>query len=189
MQDTINPPAIVRPAADLAALAHRINDEHAAVEDATRSKMEHALAAGKLLHEVKAVCGHGKFGAWLKTNVKFTPRTAQNYMRLATKYETVSHLTDYSEALRILAAKDRATKAEKPATTSTSVKAAPDREQQVVRLKKLATFATKLVSPEAIEINLLREFSFLPAAQKQKELERVSALIGVLETLRQRLAA
>lgn len=51
---------------------------------------------GSELIKVKNVLGHGRFGKWLKDEVNYTARTAQNYMNAAQafgeKYETVSNL-------------------------------------------------------------------------------------------------
>lgn len=87
-------------------IANEINT-HA--EQATRKAneaMHHAIEAGKLLLEVKASLAHGQFGAWLETNVRVSARQAQRYMAaaegkpvpvraLSSKYDTVSHLTDW----------------------------------------------------------------------------------------------
>jgi hypothetical protein len=101
-----NPPDIVRPAEDLAALAHAINAEHGAGEAAARKGLEHFRAAGEKLLKAKAQCGHGKWLPWLKANVHFDRRTATNYMNLARipadKWETVSQM-GMREALRVLA--------------------------------------------------------------------------------------
>jgi protein gp37 len=94
--------AEVRPLEDLAALAHVINAEHAAGEEAARRGLEHFRAAGLALQKAKAQCGQGKWLSWLKRNVKFDRRTATNYMRVAEKWETVSHAEGLRDALRLL---------------------------------------------------------------------------------------
>jgi hypothetical protein len=97
------------PRPDLADLATRINHEHQQAEQALRSGLEHARAAGVLLLEAKGKVAHGQWLAWLEANVTFTPRAAQGYMRVArewgrleAKAKHVSHLT-YREALAALA--------------------------------------------------------------------------------------
>jgi hypothetical protein len=101
----LNPPAVVRPAEDLAALAHAINAEHGAGEAATRKGLEHFRAAGEKLLRAKAQCGHGKWLAWLAANVHFDRRTATRYMELARipadEWDTVSHL-GLRQALEVL---------------------------------------------------------------------------------------
>lgn len=51
---------------------------------------------GAKLIKVKNILGHGDFGKWLKSEVGYTERTAQNYMNAARafgdKYEIVSYL-------------------------------------------------------------------------------------------------
>jgi hypothetical protein len=87
------PPAIVRPAEDLAVLATQINASHEAGEGATRKGLEHFRAAGEALRKAKAACGHGKWLAWLKTNVRCSQQQASRYMRLA-KLPVTSNLAD-----------------------------------------------------------------------------------------------
>jgi hypothetical protein len=104
-----NPPAIVvRAEAPLAELARQIAEAHRECEAAQLRAVEKAAAAGALLLQAKDRVGHGGWLDWLKANVPFTPRTAQNYMRLARetadpgKAKRVSHLP-LREALRVLA--------------------------------------------------------------------------------------
>ncbi len=103
-----DPPAIVKPASNLAELAGRINAEHHQVETALRAGLQHAKNAGDLLTEAKRQCRHGEWLKWLGANVRFTDRTARRYMTIAsrldeltTKSDTVSDLS-YKDALRVL---------------------------------------------------------------------------------------
>jgi hypothetical protein len=103
-----DPPAIVRPTEDLAVLAAQINHEHAQAEAALRSSLGHARAAGELLAQAKARCGHGGWLHWLREHVRFSERTAQGYMRIAREWDRlqanpqpVADLT-YREALQVL---------------------------------------------------------------------------------------
>jgi hypothetical protein len=83
----LNPPAVVRAAEDdLAELARRINASHAAGEGATRKGLEHFRAAGEALIKAKKRCGHGKFGEWLKANVRCDHSQACRYMKLAREW-------------------------------------------------------------------------------------------------------
>lgn len=191
MQD-IDPPAIRRPATDLATIAHLINDEHAAVEGASLTTLEHAHAAGQLLLEAKQAVGHGNWLDWVAKNVKFSVRTAQRYIRLAEKYDTVTHLTDHSEALRMLAAKERPTATPAPSgpTAARAAKPTPGHERQLDRLRKLGDFASKkLTTPKEVEMNIVREFAVLPPARRRKALEKLTALRAALEMVTTQLAA
>lgn len=83
------------------------------IEDATRA----AMGAGDLLLEAKEIVGHGKFGLWLKENVKISGRTARLYMtlakhreRLEDKVATVASLT-LREAERLVAGRGQRPKA------------------------------------------------------------------------------
>jgi hypothetical protein len=100
----LSPPAVVRSAEDLAALAAEINAEHKAGEQATRKGLEHFRAAGAALLKAKAACGHGNWLPWLQKNVKFSQQTASVYMRLAKDWDDkLLAAGDLREAMRILA--------------------------------------------------------------------------------------
>jgi hypothetical protein len=85
----------------LPVLAASINDHLAAAEAATRRGLEHAIAAGALLLEAKALVPHGEWLAWLEVNCHVGMRQAQTFMRLArhrdrldaVKCESAAHLT------------------------------------------------------------------------------------------------
>jgi hypothetical protein len=62
--------------------AAEIRRHHEAVAAAARTAMEHALAAGALLTEVKTALSHGTFEAWVAENCNFSARTARRYMQL-----------------------------------------------------------------------------------------------------------
>jgi hypothetical protein len=83
VKEHIDPPAIVRPAEELAALAGRINREHAAGEEAALRGLEHFRKAGEALLKAKAWCGHGGWLPWLKANVVVSKTQAYRYMALA----------------------------------------------------------------------------------------------------------
>src|SRR5256885_15565240 len=103
----IDPPAMVRSAVDLAALAAQINAAHQAGEEATRRGILEFKKAGDALLKAKEACGHGQWLPWLKKHVKFSARTARRYMRLASAWQdkmaTMANLTD---ALALLAKDD-----------------------------------------------------------------------------------
>ena len=63
-------------------IATAINAAHDKVETAKREGTRYAMEAGRLLIEAKATIPHGSWDDWLKSNVTFSPRTAQLYMRL-----------------------------------------------------------------------------------------------------------
>jgi hypothetical protein len=66
---------------------------------------EDAIELGGLLLKKKASVGHGNWDAWVEANLKFSGRTATNYMRLCEnlpllKSENVSDLTEAYRVLR-----------------------------------------------------------------------------------------
>ena len=111
----------------LAVLAQRINAAHLHCEKAAHQVIEHAMAAGSLLLEVKAKVPHGKWGHWIAEHCEFSDRTAQGYMRLAgrrgeleSKTQRVADLP-LRDGLRLLSdPRNR----EKPATHRTSQESA-----------------------------------------------------------------
>jgi len=66
----------------LAALAAEIASEHAAAIAAVKRGIDHAMAAGDLLRQAKAACGHGQWLPYL-AQCAIKERTAQFYMWLA----------------------------------------------------------------------------------------------------------
>jgi hypothetical protein len=62
--------------------AAEIRQHHEAVASAARTAMEHALAAGALLADVKNALPHGSFETWLSENCNFSSRTARRYVQL-----------------------------------------------------------------------------------------------------------
>jgi hypothetical protein len=86
-----------RPCADQS-LAE-IKTLHGEIENAARTSLKNAVRIGKLLGGIKSTLPHGQWLPWVENNLPFTPRTAQNYIRIfehraEIKYERVSHLTD-----------------------------------------------------------------------------------------------
>lgn len=76
-----------------------IIDLHGKFEDAFKKTLSFGMRIGELLQDQKSELKHGEFGQWIKQNLPFSQRTAQNYMRLhrrrdELKSETVSHLID-----------------------------------------------------------------------------------------------
>lgn len=88
MENTV----IMRPfevARSLAEIAAAIDAEHAKAEATFHEGLLHARHAGTLLLEAKSRLSHGDWLSWLKTNCKFSPRTAQRYMQLAEHWTEV----------------------------------------------------------------------------------------------------
>jgi hypothetical protein len=75
----------------LAELAETINAAHEAGEKYRRKGLENYRRCGKALLKAKRQVGHGQWLKWLKDNIRFTIRRAQQYMELA-KCEVTSHL-------------------------------------------------------------------------------------------------
>jgi len=73
----------------LADLSARIRVEHRATSAALKSSVEHAMAAGDLLLEAKALVPHGQWLPWLAEHCEMSERTAQLYMRTAKNREAV----------------------------------------------------------------------------------------------------
>ena len=67
----------------LMVLAEQINAEHLGCEQSFEAGLQHAIKAGELLQQAKALCRHGEWGQWLELNCEFSVRTAQLYMKAA----------------------------------------------------------------------------------------------------------
>ena len=79
-----------------------ITDE---ILDAKRAGGEAILTIGRCLIEAKDMLSHGEWLPWLTEKVEFSPRTAQNFMRLAREWSNTQTLADLgaSKALALLA--------------------------------------------------------------------------------------
>jgi hypothetical protein len=84
-------PAIVKSAEDLATLAALANKEVAAGDMSQEDAIHHYWAAGLTLLKAKKKCGHGKWLAWCKENIKSSKSSVARYMNLARKFPTVGH--------------------------------------------------------------------------------------------------
>jgi hypothetical protein len=101
-----DPPAIVRQAeADLAQLAEVINASHIAGEEAMRDGLEHFRRSGEALIQARDRCKRDgiRWLPWLGKNVRFSQRTAYNYIDLAEGWEKVATVATLRDALRLLA--------------------------------------------------------------------------------------
>jgi hypothetical protein len=110
VKELFDPPAIVRTVDALAEIAAQINAGHQQVQNAIRASLERARDVGQLLIKAKGQCQHGQWLPWLKANVKFSERTAQNYVNVAKRWNeiesksaTVADLS-YRNALEFLSA-------------------------------------------------------------------------------------
>lgn len=73
--------------------------------DAKRRGGEAILTIGRCLSEAKQALPHGEWLPWLTEQVEFSPRTAQNFMRLAREWSNTQALADLgaAKALTLLA--------------------------------------------------------------------------------------
>jgi len=77
----------------------RITELHQAIVSHAQVSLQTAIAIGQILEPIKSTLKHGEWIPWIEKYLTFTPRTAQNYLRLyenreLLKNETVSHLSD-----------------------------------------------------------------------------------------------
>lgn len=83
-------------------VANEINERHERMELLAKEAVSNAIRIGELLSDERKHCKYGEWLPWLKANIVFTSKTAENYIRVykdRTKLETVSNLT---EAYRIV---------------------------------------------------------------------------------------
>ncbi|RVT48385.1 DUF3102 domain-containing protein [Rubrivivax albus] len=72
--------------ADLTALPAQINEAVRRADTHAKAAVHAAVHAGRLLLQAKSQVVHGEWEAWVTTHCDCAVRTAQAYMRLATKY-------------------------------------------------------------------------------------------------------
>jgi len=107
--------------ASLDDLANAANNEHALLAGDAQRMIKRAIQIGEILKRAKARLAHGEWFPWIKKNLTFAPRMAQNYMRVAANTKRVAHLdaTSVREAVALLAEpKDEAPTAQHPAPTT-----------------------------------------------------------------------
>ena len=68
---------------DLAELASKINAAHDGVRTALRNGLGHAIEAGKFLLQAKLLVKFGHWEEWIGANCRFSDRTVQLYMQVA----------------------------------------------------------------------------------------------------------
>jgi hypothetical protein len=79
-------------------LAKRINEEHRRCEGAVNTALKHAMNAGDLLLEAKLGAPHGTWQGWLEDHFDGSVRTAQAYMRVASRRDEVEAAKTQSSA-------------------------------------------------------------------------------------------
>ena len=89
---------------ELANVPAEINRLHSEIIEAARTTIEKAIRIGELLTRAKRDAGHGTWGSWMKSNLNFSERSAQRYMRLFDKRHLVKSdtLSDLSQAYALL---------------------------------------------------------------------------------------
>lgn len=106
----------------LDALAIRINEQQAQIEQAWGMTLELAKQAGEMLIEAKRLAGHGNWLSWLETNCRVSASMVEKYMKIAKGWDMLAagnpeHVPNLSirDAVKLLA-KPRTPKAETPPT-------------------------------------------------------------------------
>ena len=136
-------------------LAQRINTEAEAAHAAVRKGLEHALKAGELLIEAKAVVPHGQWLPWLEANCTVAERSAQLYMRVARER---GKLSGESAGLADLTLEQAAERLAKPKPPTLPERPSPDNLSNRLR-RYLALF------PEATEAADGKDFNVLEKPQ------------------------
>jgi hypothetical protein len=115
-------PAVAPPTMQLTTVAINSAEEANSAHRRIVGSVQDAIAIGEYLTMKKQSLPHGQWLPWCEDNIEFDVRTAQNYMRVHAKNETVSHLS-LTDAYKLLSAPDPITKPEsKSAFEPTSAK-------------------------------------------------------------------
>ena len=172
-------PADVTAAERLTAIAAEVRT----IEEQVRGvALSGAVAIGRRLIEAKGLVPYGRFLEWIKANLDYSERRAQDLMRLYETYgrgtipESVSAL-DYSKAVALLAAPEEAREslAERAADEGMSVR----RLQEEIRQLNEARKADQ-VSLEQLEARRMEEADTARRAIERME-QDVSAMRGTAE--------
>jgi hypothetical protein len=160
------------------------------------------IGIGTDLLSVKARLNHGQFGKWIEAEFSMTPRTAQNYMRVAEvigpKYETVSHLrptTIYALAGPSVPAevRERVVEAERlpDSTVKMMIAEALQQDARAKRRRALKESREAQLRPESPRTlrKQERERQQDEEARQRREVAMAQVVALVLDTLGDRLPA
>jgi len=144
-----------------------------------------AMEIGKRLIEVKAMLPHGTWGTWLKDNVDYSERTAQNLMALHTTYSGMQTAAiegvSYSKAVALLGIESEALveAVETHDITGMSTQEVEDLAQQLrdIQKEKAGMLLTLdlLTGADEREKTALREKKTAEAAREAEEQKRIKA--------------
>lgn len=81
---------------DLKVCADSANKYHAKAAEHWQHALRYAKMAGQALLQAKRRLPHGRWGPWLRQNFKGSETNAQNYMRIAERWEEIEHETNRS---------------------------------------------------------------------------------------------
>lgn len=90
---------------------------HSDILSAARRSVENGIRIGELLTLEREQIDHGKWLPWLKSNIKFSDRTARNYIRLYTERDQIklANVSNLSAAYALLAGPVAGDEPESPA--------------------------------------------------------------------------
>jgi len=84
------------------AKADEVNKLHEAIVSTAKITIELVIDLGEKLVGIKEELPHGLFQEWVRSNCKFSMRTAQNYMRVFLRKDEVEEVEDLSSAYALL---------------------------------------------------------------------------------------
>ncbi|EMM99338.1 DUF3102 domain-containing protein [Leptospira noguchii] len=89
--------------------AEKISMLHTSIETNIKNAIRNAIKIGELLIEKKSRLGHGKFIPWITTNLPFSERTAQRYIKLFENRDLLNTtpVSDLKSAYKLLSSADR----------------------------------------------------------------------------------
>lgn len=151
------------------------------------------IEIGKRLHEAKICLPHGEWGNWLKNEVNFSERAAQNFMRIAREYQNPQLLADMGNSttkallLLTLPAEEREEFVAEPHIIDGEAKTVAE-----MTTKEMEGLTKELAAERAEKEKLQSQLDlFQEEAQKEKDEAVDKAMFEAeqeLESVRQRLA-
>lgn len=75
---------------------------HGEISDLFVSALEKSIRVGELLITQKSELKHGEFGTWVETNLPFSQRAANQYMKFYSNRELLTNATNITEARALL---------------------------------------------------------------------------------------
>lgn len=176
----------------------QLHAAHNEASNAVRYAVARYFACGEFLRRKKDEIGHGPWTAWLRENIKFSHRSATDYILLhdnRAKLEAVANLETCSlrELIALCRNPSRKQRKAKPALTLTKLLSKWKPANEAEAFKEIKTLFVKHItpgSPQCAElIEMLHAYFWSRHAEAINETEKFLETIPTIQTVAFEIAA